>query len=228
MAQDVIIVKELRTPRSAAIAGILFAVLLATSIVLIRLSIAWDPAEAGKWLVEGDRRTSVVVAVNLIPFAGIAFLWFIAVVRDRLGELEDRFFATVFLGSGLLFIAMLFASAAVAIGMLASFHATPARAAQSEIWTLGRQMTLAFLNIFAARMAAVFIISTSTIALRTKIINRWLTFVGLATALVLLVASGSVPYVSLLFPLWIFLVSLDVLIRSLREGREPLVTPQAS
>jgi len=45
-----------------------------------------------------------------LPFAGIAFLWFIGVLRDRLGELEDRFFATVFLGSGLLFLAMLFAS----------------------------------------------------------------------------------------------------------------------
>jgi hypothetical protein len=54
------------------------------------------------------------LALYLVPFAGIAFLWFIGVLRDRLGELEDRFFATVFFGSGLLFLAMLFASAAVA------------------------------------------------------------------------------------------------------------------
>ena len=55
---------------------------------------------------------------SLLPFAGIAFLWFIAVVRDRLGELEDRFFATAFLGSGLLFIAMVFNAAAVAGGII--------------------------------------------------------------------------------------------------------------
>ena len=42
------------------------------------------------------------MAVNLVPFAGIAFLWFIGVLRDRLGALEDRFFATVFLGLGML------------------------------------------------------------------------------------------------------------------------------
>ena len=60
------------------------------------------------------RKTSsntVALGLNPVPFAGIAFLWFIGVLRDRLGEFEDRFFSTVFLGSGFLFLAMLFASA---------------------------------------------------------------------------------------------------------------------
>jgi len=217
--------KGLKTPRAAAIAGIIFSVLLATSIVLVRLSISSDPAEAGKWLSDGSRRTSVIVAVNLIPFAGIAFLWFIGVIRDRLGEREDRFFATVFLGSGLLFIAMLFASAALTVGMLTSFHAAPSTAAETGIWDLGRQATFAFLNVFAMRMAAVFIISTSAIALRTAVIYRWLAFLGLAIALVLLVAASSVPFINLLLPLWIFLVSAEILISSMREGRKPAATP---
>ena len=66
------------------------------------------------WLADGSRRKAILVALNLLPFAAIAFLWFIGVVRDRIGEGEDRLFATVFLGSGLLFIAMLFAGGAVA------------------------------------------------------------------------------------------------------------------
>jgi hypothetical protein len=82
--------KGLRTPRTAAIAGILFALLLSASIVLIKLSIASNPVEAGKWLVEGDRRVSVIVAVNLVPFAGIAFLWFMGVIRDRQGARRTR------------------------------------------------------------------------------------------------------------------------------------------
>ena len=73
---------------------------------------------------------TVALALNLVPFAGIAFLWFIGVLRDRLGELEDRFFATVFLGSGLLFLAMLFASAAVAGGIIIAYAAKPDRAAR--------------------------------------------------------------------------------------------------
>ncbi len=56
----------------------------------------------------------MAVSLNLVPFAGIAFLWFIGVLRDRIGEREDRFFATVFLGSGLLFVAMMFVAVAVA------------------------------------------------------------------------------------------------------------------
>jgi hypothetical protein len=214
------VVKNLKTPRAAAIAGILFAVLMGTTIILIRNSTALNLAEAGRWLVDGGRRTAVTIAVNLIPFAGIAFLWFMGVMRDRLGEQEDRFFATVFLGSGLLFVAMLFVTAAIALGLLAHFHTAPHKAAQSEIWTFGRQITLAMLNVFAARMAAVFMISMCTIALRTAFVNRWLAYLGLAIALVLLVGSGRVAYIYLLFPLWILLVSIDALIRSLRGNRE--------
>jgi len=226
MERKTMIGKGLRTPRAAAFAGIIFAVLLATSIVLLRLSLPSDPAESGNWLSGSVDRTFVVIAFNLIPFAGIAFLWFIGVIRDRMGEREDKFFATVFLGSGLLFIALLFAAAAMAVGILASFDAAPSTASQIEVWDLGTQTTLALINIFAMRMAAVFVISTCTIALRTGVIHRWLSFLGLVFALVLLVAASSVPYINMLFPLWIFLVSLELLVKSLRGGSELPAVPQ--
>lgn len=213
--------KALKTPRSAAIAGMVFAVFLATSIILIRLSIARNPAGAAVWLAQGGRRTLALVAINLIPFAGIAFLWFMGVIRDRMGEREDKFFATIFLGSGLLFVALLFVSAAVAIGLIAMLKTAPLETTQSQIWTLGYHTTFALLNIFAIRMAAVFMLSTSTIALRASFINRWLSYLGIVIALILLVASDVVAYINLLMPLWVFLVSADVLIRSRRERREP-------
>src|SRR6476469_7069524 len=102
---------QLKTPKAAAIAGIVFSLLLFAIFWLLRRSIPADPLEPGAWLAT-DTGT-IAVALNLVPFAGVAFLWFIGVLRDRLGQLEDRFFATVFFGSGLLFLAMLFASAAV-------------------------------------------------------------------------------------------------------------------
>ena len=71
----------------------------------------------------------------MVPFAGIAFLWFIGVVRDRIGEREDKFFATVFLGSGLLFVAMLFAAAAVLGGLIAGNRF--GTAAPTDIATVG-------------------------------------------------------------------------------------------
>ncbi|HEV2239744.1 MAG TPA: hypothetical protein VGR98_01765, partial [Streptosporangiaceae bacterium] len=103
----------LRTPRAAAVAGIVFSLLLIFMLVVLRISTPGDPGAAGTWLSDSGRRALVAVALNLVPFAGIAFLWFIGVVRDRIGRHEDRFFATVFLGSGLLFVGMLFVAAAV-------------------------------------------------------------------------------------------------------------------
>jgi hypothetical protein len=58
-----------------------------------------------------------------VPFAGIAFLWFIGVIRDRLGDHEDRFFASVFLGSGLIFLATVFVAMAIAGALLAGASA---------------------------------------------------------------------------------------------------------
>jgi hypothetical protein len=106
----------LRTPRAAAVAGIIFSLLFITSLLLIWLSIPANPL--GPATAAINHLKTLSFALNLVPFAGIAFLWFIAVVRDRLGELEDRFFATVFLGSGLLFIAMVFTAAAAAGGIM--------------------------------------------------------------------------------------------------------------
>ena len=106
--------KRLKTPRTAAIAGIIFSLLLMASLTIIRLSIPANPNEPGLWLANPDVSFRILMALNMVPFAGIAFSWFIGVIRDLIGEMEDKFFATVFLGSGLLFMAMLFASAAVA------------------------------------------------------------------------------------------------------------------
>src|SRR6516165_8756943 len=119
---------RLKTPRAAAIAGILFSVLLIAVLVLFRLSVRADPLEAGGWLKTSSN--TIALALNLVPFAGIAFLWFIGVLRDRLGELEDRFFATVFLGSGLLFLAMLFASAATGGGIIIAYCCEARRVAR--------------------------------------------------------------------------------------------------
>jgi hypothetical protein len=99
--------KALTAPRSAAVAGIVFAVLLDTGLVLLRLSVPGDLADLDVAQLDTTHRRRILVAITLIPYAGIAFLWFVGVVRDRIGEAEDRFIATVFLGSGLLFLAIL-------------------------------------------------------------------------------------------------------------------------
>ena len=202
----------LRTPRAAAAAGIIFSVLLIAVLVLLRVSVPAHAAVPGAWLTNARRRSAVAIALNLIPFAGIAFLWFVGVVRDRIGEHEDRFFATVFLGSGLLFVGMLFVGAAVAGGLIAS------QAPSGGVLALGRHVTVLLLNVYAMRMAAVFTLTTVTIARHTRIVARWLTIAGLASALVLLVTAGTVPWIELLFPAWILALSIDILVRRSRAS----------
>ena len=123
MANETLTTKRLKTPNAAAIAGLLFSLLLIAAFALLRISVPADPQEPGSWLHTDSQ--PVALAMNLVPFAGIAFLWFIGVLRDRLGEMEDRFFATVFFGSGLVFLGMLFLASALVDGVLMAFAAKP-------------------------------------------------------------------------------------------------------
>ena len=218
--QPTLVQSRLRTPRAAAIAGIVFSVLLITSLALIRISVPADPRDAGGWL-PGNWRT-VSLALNLVPFAGIAFLWFIGVVRDRLGQHEDRFFATVFLGSGLLFLAMLFNSAAVAGSIMRIYDAAPGMLVDPGTYTLGRTITYETMNVYTMKMAGVFMISTCTLSLRTGIIPRWMAFLGLGLALFLLLSLGFFYWAPLVFPLWVLLISVHILMANLGgSDREP-------
>ena len=89
---------NLKTPKAAALAGIIFSILLIIVFSLLRMAVPADPQDSGAWLQTSSK--TVALALNLVPFSGIAVLWFIGVLRDRLGVLEDRFFATVFSEAG--------------------------------------------------------------------------------------------------------------------------------
>jgi hypothetical protein len=211
---------SLRTPRGAAVAGIIFSVLLITALTLLRISAPAHPGAGSQWLTDSGKRAAVAVALNLVPFAGIAFLWFMGVLRDRIGEREDRFFATVFLGSGLLFVGMIFVAAAVGGALIAT--ASSSNLPGGATLAVGRNITNGLLNVYAMRMAAVFTLTTVTIARRTQIVSRWLTIAGIACAVVLLIGIGISPWVELVFPAWILALSLDVLLAG------PRLTPTAS
>jgi hypothetical protein len=215
-------------PRVVAISGIVFSALYIVSLVLLRLAVPADPTEPGAWLADPVFRHWARIALNLVPFTGIAFLWFMAVLRNRIGLLEDRFFATVFLGSGLLFVAMLFTAAAVSRGLLDTFGASTSLPGQSEAYRVARGMAYALMNTFGTRMAAVFMFVTSTIGLRTAVLSRWLSFVGFAFGLVLLLVITDFAWIALLFPFWVLLVSTWILIKDFQQGRLRVANDQTS
>jgi hypothetical protein len=209
----------LRTPRAAAVAGILFALLLGTAIVLARLAIPAHPGAGTDWLTDGA--ATVKVALGLVPFAGIAFLWFMGVVRDRFGSSEDRFFSTVFLGSGLLFLAMLFVWAGTAGGLIASYSSDPDLTIESGIYVYAAQMMYGITSIYVIRMAGVFMISLGTIWIRTGTMPRWLAILTYGVSLVLLVSVSLSPWMALVFPGWVMIISVYILTVNFRSGGEP-------
>ena len=201
--------KRLTAPRAAAVAGILFSVLLMASYVLVWVSIPARPQAEDLDVISHSKTISL--ALNLLPFAGIAFLWFIAVVRNRLGALEDRFFATVFLGSGLLYIAMVFTSAALAGGLIGVLINAPAILTQPGAYALGRAQIYQTMNVYGIKMAGVFMFSTSTILLRTSIVQRWIAIFGYGLGALLLLSIGVIRWIPLVFPTWVFLLSVAIL-----------------
>ena len=142
--------------------------LFTTALIALRQQplVGATDSEIVDWFNAGNAGFVVVAGLYLAPFSGIAFLWFIAVIRDRVGAREDRFLATVFLGSGLLFIALMFAAAAAAGSIVAGVQFQDARPPSAATVDLASSLAYVLLFVFAARAAAVFLITTATIGRR--------------------------------------------------------------
>ncbi|WP_328940583.1 hypothetical protein OG259_02085 [Streptomyces sp. NBC_00250] len=193
--------KRLATPWAAGVAGMVFAILTAAAIVLVRLAVP-SGVDGAEVTVDAGQRSAVRTALELIPYAGIAFLWFMGAMREQMGEREDKFVSTVFLGSGLVFVATLFGAAAAAWSALDE---------GGQGSSFGRDVAYALLTTYAMRMAAVFVITTSTIGHRLGVLPRPLTAAGYLAGLTLLVVGANVPWSELVFPAWVLALSLNTL-----------------
>jgi hypothetical protein len=197
--------RQLRAPWAASIAGLLFAVLFTAALLLLRST---------------PIVTAVVIgALYLAPFAGIMFLWFVAVVRDQIGEREDRFFATVFFGSGLLFIALVFAAAAVTGALVVGVRYLGQDAPSANLVGALRALSYTLLFAFATRAGGVFLISTATIGLRSRTFPAWVAWTGYLVGAVLLLAVTFWDWFILVLPAWVAVISLFILRRERARSR---------
>jgi hypothetical protein len=213
-------VRRLSTPRAAAVAGILFAALFATSLALLRSAVPEDPFADITWVTSGDTR--IRAALVLAPLSGIAFLWFIGVIRDQLGDLEDRFFGSVFVGSGLLFLAMVAVSMAIA-GAILMVAEIPAMASNGLVY-FARSVMLQISNVWGVRFAGVFMISLATIWIRTGLMPRWLAIVTYLLALTLLIVVSRSLWITLVFPAWVCAISVFILTQNSAAHRDARTT----
>lgn len=201
--------QHVRDPASAAIAGIIFSVILIVVLAQFHAAVPAGSATT-EWLDESSRRSGVQLAVGLIPFAGIAFLWFIGVIRTRLGSREDKLFATVFLGSGLLFVAILFLAGSILATLLTLY--SRGFAVDADAMVLLTVLTKSMMGMFGFRMAAVFTLSVTSLGLRTRLLPKWLVGLGYLTAIVLLLSPPVSPWSQLLFPAWVLAFSVHTLV----------------
>jgi len=191
---------------------VLFALLFGTALALIRTALPEGAEHGSQWIAGASAQLKV--ASVLMPFAGITFLWFIAVIRDGFGRYEDKFFSTVFIGSGLLLLAMMFVSSAVGAGLVATRVGLPDVTVRDELAIFGQGMLESLTTTYGLRMGAVFMISLATIWLRTGLMPRRLVVVTYLVALSLLIFGGGSMWVVLAFPVWVLVVSMLLLARA--------------
>ena len=214
--------RQLTTPHSAGIAGIIAGVLFITSHVLILISL--PTSQVGPGIHQQTQKTIVAIALQLLPFAGIAFLWFMGVMRDRIGKREDQFYSTVFMGSGLLYLAMSFTAAALA-GGLRSFYFISQASEGESLYTIGESLVSQITNVFGLRMAAVFMLSSAAMWVRTGVVPRWLAIMTALLGLLLLITIGLSLWLALIFPVWMLIVSVLILISNYRRKTENSESP---
>lgn len=212
---------RLRAPKAAAIAGIIFAVLIIIAMVLLLIALPERPPENIAWLTTNSN--NLLLAFNLVPFAGIAFLWCMGAIRDHLGEHEDQFFATVFFGSGLLFLVTVFISTALTGAIIVLAQTQFDRLIASGIYNLGWTFSRNLMYVYAIKMAGVFMISSNTLFIRTGVVPRWMSLLGYVLAAMMIFRIRQIDrigWVFLFFPLWVLLVSAHILFVHYRRQPE--------
>ena len=213
------IVRGLKAPRAAGVAGLLFSALFLAAMLLLRLHPppGASAAEVTAFYERGDGNSITLVGLYLAPFAGLAFIWFLAVVRSHVGHRRDRFFDTVFIGSGLVFVAMLFAAAAAAGAVSVAVRFQDGTVPSASVVEVASALAYSLLFTFGIRAAAMFMLVTSAVGLRTGRLSHWFVYTTWVFAAALMLSVAFFQLVVLVFPLWVAAISILIL----ASGRVP-------
>jgi len=218
--QDDKIVRRHWSMESAALAGIIYAVVATVALVFVLdfPSPGLPDAELEAWFADGGNRWRLLAGLNLGTLSAVSFLWFVGVPRYRIGDREDRLFGTVFYGSAIIYSAIWVTAlaAAAAIPAAIEIFGTDVRADSGATAATGG-FASALLFVVAPRIQALFVISTSTIFLRTSVAPRWLALAGYAFGVALFIVPVVSKPVGIGFPAWVFVASITVLVTERAE-----------
>ncbi|HEY7030398.1 MAG TPA: hypothetical protein VH482_03675 [Thermomicrobiales bacterium] len=174
----------------------------------------------------GDKRRVILVGLYLMPFAGIAFIWFIVALRMWISfsvRRENALLSNIQLVSGIIFVTLFFASAAANSVLAASMEFSDAPVdpvVAREFPQFGNSL----LFVFGMRMGAMFVFTTSNIGRAAGTLPRWFTYLGFAVGLFMLLSASFQPWFVLVFPIWLLILSGFLLYRA-RQIPASLVVP---
>jgi len=210
--------KRLNSPRAASAAGIIFSLLMLTVLLMSdRFAEVNTENIATEWVEIWSGTASL--AITMISFAGIAFLWFTGVIRDRLGDQEDQFFATIFLSSGIILVLLFFMWGAI-LGAIVNTEVLLTTQVATHLYIFVFALMNEILGNYALRVASIYMFSICTLWTKTGVMPRWLTILTYILAFGFLVTSQSIREAKFIFPAWVFLVSVYILILNYRNTHD--------
>ena len=87
----------------------------------------------------------------------------------------------------------------------------PGETLDSRVIFFGRALMIQLSNVYALRMAGVFMISLGTIWWRTGSMPRWLVIFTYLLAASLLIIINLSLWITLIFPAWVMIISVETL-----------------
>lgn len=210
---------------SAAIAGIVFVILYAISYYLLGQSPLGDAtdAEIAAYYADGRTLTLTLAGMFIVPYAGIAFLYFMVMLRAMAQATRIRFsrvLGNVQFGAGLVFLALVFAAAGAQVATTASMQFADMQADPVAVRILPFYSST-LLVMFAMRMASMFVFTTVSIGWATRLIPSWFRWLSYLVGVLLLLAATFAAWFALLFAGWVLVLCGLILWRRAQSGAVP-------
>ncbi len=210
--------KRVRTVEAAAVAGVAYVALTIVARWILVSVPELDEPELVAWYNDTDNQNLLVLALSLTSVATVAFLWFVAVIRRRTGDREDQFFSTVFVGSGLVLIVSRLLATSAAVSPAVGSRLLDSESLNATVIAVSDGLGAAVALVVAPRMQAVFVISTSTVILRSRALPTWLAYVGYVFGVVMFFVPFLIEPMDILFPLWVLMVSVVLFFTARSHG----------
>jgi hypothetical protein len=206
--------RAMRSTEAAAVAGIVFSIGFVAALILMTRTPGLDasPADVASFYARPSAYRPVLIGLQIVPISMIGLIWFIAVVRRRIGDREDRLFSTVFLGGGLMYTALVLVGAA-AVGAPAVVADLSDRAPDADAAALLIGVGVALMTVHGPRLGSLFILSASTLGLRSGAFPRIICWLGYALGLSMILPLPILSSYRFVFPTWVGIISFFLLFR---------------